>query len=129
MKMDKILNFTDRLKDKEKRQRKETFRQTAEVVQRTVQCSSCGMSCAMCGVHLEKSGGCGCGSTSNLNLCEFCRAEFSDYLKMSKLETGSEQFWHNKEWMKLWSAWLEYHKAINAFRNSKEFRQLLKETE
>jgi hypothetical protein len=29
--------------------------------------------------------------------------------------------------LKLWSAWVEYQEAIIAFRNSREFRQLINE--
>jgi hypothetical protein len=47
---------------------------------------------------------------------------------MSREKKGSGIFWHNDEWMKLWTAWLDYHKAIGEFRNSNEFKRLLKES-
>jgi hypothetical protein len=48
---------------------------------------------------------------------------------MSKENKNSEIYWHNKEWMRLWSAWIEYRKAITKFRDSNEFRRLIKESD
>ena len=129
--MDKVLSITDRLKDKKLKEHDEIYRHKAATVQRVVQCSSCQLSCAMCGSHLDAPDLC-CPSTSSylkLNLCDCCRAEYNDFLDMSKENKRSDLFWHNEEWMKLWSAWIDYHKAIKMFRNSHEFKQLIKEPE
>ena len=129
--MDKVFSITDRLKDKKRKELEEQYREKAETVQRVVQCSSCHMSCAMCGSHLEASDSC-CPPVSsypNLNLCEHCRAEYNDFLKMAKENKRSDILWHNKEWMALWSAWIDFRNAIIKFRNSNEFRQLIKESE
>ena len=127
--MDKVFSITDRLKDKKRKEHEETFRQKAETVQRVVQCSSCQMSCAMCGSHMDTPDSCcpPASSFSNLNLCECCRAEYDDFLEMSNKNKSPEIYWHNKEWMRLWSAWVEYRKAIGKFRDSNEFRRLIKE--
>jgi len=129
--MDKVLNITGRIEDKKRREHEEIYRQKAETVQRIVQCSSCHLSCAMCGSHLEGPD-LSCPSASsyiNLNLCECCRAEYNEYLEMSKKNKRSDIFWHNEEWMKLWSAWIDYHKAIIRFRNTNEFKKLIRESE
>ena len=129
--MDKVFNIADRLKDKKRKEHEKTYREKAATVQRVVQCSSCQLSCAMCGSHLDASDS-SCPpalSYPNLNLCEYCRAEYNDFLEMSKENKSPEIFWHNEEWMKLWSAWIDYHKAIRKFRNSNEFRQLMKESD
>jgi hypothetical protein len=68
-------------------------------------------------------------SYTDLILCESCRDEYNDFLEISKGNKNPEIFWHNKEWVRLWSAWLDYHKAIEKFRASKEFKQLIKESE
>ncbi len=129
--MDKVFSITDRLKDKKRKEREESYRQKAETVQRVVQCSSCQLSCAMCGSHLDAPD-MSCPPASsypNLNLCEYCRAEYNDFLEISGKNKSSDIFWHNKEWMELWSAWIDYHKAIKKFRNSREFERLIKECE
>jgi len=54
-------------------------------------------------------------------------SEFEDFLGMSREKKGSNIFWHNQEWVKLWSAWLDYYQAMGEFRNSTQFKQLSKE--
>ncbi len=129
--MDKILSITEHIKEKERRKHESDHQQRSEVVKRTVQCSSCRLSCAMCGMHLNAGGEC-CAAPENnqmLNLCENCWSEYSDFLDISTKGGSSKIYWHNKEWIRLWSAWVEYQKAMKAFRNSEEFQKLLKDSE
>ena len=126
--MNNVLNITGRLKEKRQKQQAEVHRHKIETVQRFVQCSSCHYRCAMCGSHVEHTDS-SCPSEisfSDLNLCESCRAEFEDFTKILSGKKGTNVFWHNKEWIKLWSAWLDYIKAIKKFRNSNEFKQVTK---
>lgn len=129
--MEKVLSITDRLKDKKREKHKELHHKKATIVQRVILCSSCQLVCAMCGSRLKVADS-SCPPTSaylNLNLCDYCRAEYDDYLEMTKKSKSPVMFWHNKEWVELWSTWVDFHKAIEKFRNSNEFKQLMKETE
>lgn len=127
--MNKVLDITGQLEGKKRKKQIEAYSDKIEAVKRTVQCSSCRSRCAMCGCHLNATDSfCPQASfTPDFNLCESCRAEFEDFLKMTGRKKGSDSFWHNKEWMKLWSAWLDYRQAITEFRNSTEFKQMHKE--
>lgn len=129
--MDKVLSINDRLEDKKRKEHEELHRQKAEALQRIVQCSSCQLSCAMCGSHFDMPDVVcpPASSYPDLNLCESCRTEYNDFLELSKGGKDPDIFWHNEEWVSLWSAWLDYHKAIEKFRTSKEFKQLIKESE
>lgn len=127
--MNKILNITGRLEDKKRKQQVELYQYKVETIQRIVQCASCHFKCAMCGHHLNTTDS-SCPpvlSPYGLNLCENCHAEFEDFLEMSKRNKASDIFWHNEEWVKLWAAWTEFHRAIEEFRNSAEFERLTKE--
>ena len=127
--MYKILNITERLKDKKRKEQAKLYRHKVETIQRIVQCASCNFKCTMCGYHLNTSDP-SCPPAlppSDLNLCENCRAEFEDFLKMSRGEKTSGIFWHNDEWVKLWAAWMDFHQAIGEFRNSAEFKHLITE--
>lgn len=127
--MKKILNISDRLEDKKLRHQLQAYRERSESVQRAVQCSSCHFKCAMCGYHLnttKTSCPTGVGSPE-FNLCENCRSEFEDFLNAVKGKEGSNIFWHNSEWINLWSAWLEYQHAIRKFRDSDEFIKLTRD--
>jgi len=126
--MNNVLNITDKLNEKRLKQQTEIHRHKMEKVQRVVQCSSCHYRCSMCGYHVENTDS-SCPSESSppdLNLCESCRAEFEDFTKILSGKKGYNAFWHNKEWIKLWSAWLDYVRAIKEFKNSNEFKQLTK---
>jgi hypothetical protein len=60
-------------------------------------------------------------------MCKDCGAEFEEFLAISGGEKKPELFWHNQEWLNIWSAWLNYRKAITAFIASPEFKVLLDE--
>lgn len=126
--MNNVLNIKDRLEEKRQKQQAEAHRHKVEAVQRFIQCASCHYRCAMCGYHLEATDS-SCPSELspyNISLCESCRAEFEDFTKILNGRKGSNVSWHNKEWMELWSAWLDYIKAIKEFRDSDGFKQLTK---
>ena len=127
--MDKVFNITERIKDKKRKERVKAYRNRIETVQKIVQCSSCYYKCAMCGHHLgDIDSSCPSPlSQPGFNLCETCREEFDDFFEMSRGKKGSDVFWHNKEWMRLWSTWLDYQRAIRAFRDTTEFEQLTEE--
>ena len=127
--MSNVLNITDRLKGKKHKEQLKAYRRKVEAIQRIVQCTSCHFRCAMCGQHLT-SDETECPAdthSSNCTLCDGCRAEFDSYLEMTHRKDGDELFWHNKEWLRLWSTWREYQQAIRRFRGSPEYKQLLEE--
>ena len=124
--MDKVLSITDRLAERRRRRQAEEHRFRAEAVQRMVHCASCQLRCAMCGRHAEESAG-ACPSISpqhGMNLCESCRSEFETFLQLTEGGKASPVFWHNREWRKLWEAWLDFQRALRDFRVSTEFEQL-----
>jgi hypothetical protein len=123
--MTKVLNIEDRLEEKKRKQEVYDQRHKLGTLQRVVQCASCHFRCAMCGYHIEAadSPNPDASSSAGFHLCESCRAEFEDFLKMKNADKGSHIPWHNNEWKKMWSAWLEYQQAIRRFRNSEEYKQ------
>ena len=129
MSMDKIVNLAERLESKRHKKQIERYRGKIETIQKIIQCGSCQIRCAMCGLYLKK----GESSTNippasiGLILCESCRSEFDDFLSVSRGQQRSEVFWHNKEWVKMWSAWINYRKAMTAFVDSPEFKLLMEE--
>jgi hypothetical protein len=80
----------------------------------------------MCGAHFDVPEMVCPPATSypDITLCENCQEEYNDFIAISKGKKGSDIYWHNVEWMNLWASWLTYHKAIEGFRNSKEFKEL-----
>ena len=59
--------------------------------------------------------------------CLNCGQEFEDFLAIAKGEKRPDIFWHNKEWLTMWSAWLDYRESIGDFVDSAEFKRILEE--
>jgi hypothetical protein len=123
--MTKVLDIADRLEEKKRKQKVDAHRHKLGTLQRIVQCSSCHFRCAMCSFHLKApdSHDPSASSSADFHLCESCRAEYEDFLKIKNADESSHIPWHNDEWKKMWSAWLDYQQAIREFRNSGEFKQ------
>jgi hypothetical protein len=124
--MTKIVDIHDQIERKKKKDHLEKYRGRLDSIQKIIQCSSCRFRCAMCGMQVP-SGEAPERPPSGLSFCSDCRAEFEEFLSMSKGKRPPEVFWHNQEWVEVWRAWLEYRKAISAFVASKEYRLLLEE--
>jgi transcription elongation factor Elf1 len=127
--MKKIVDMKQRIERKRQKERLEGYRGRVEAVQKIVQCSSCHFRCAMCGRQAEREDALdhSRSRTLGLTMCKDCGAEFEEFVAISRGEKNPELFWHNQEWLNIWSAWLNYRKAITAFIASPEFKVLLDE--
>ena len=129
MSADKIVSLAERLENKKHKKQMQRYRGKIETIQKIVQCGSCQIRCAMCGLYLKRdeSSASPPPSPGGLIFCESCRSEFDDFLSVSRGGKRSEIFWHNKEWVKMWSSWVKYRKAMSAFVESPEFKLLMEE--
>ncbi len=124
--MNKILSITNRLEDQRRKRQMEAYQDKVETIKRVIHCSCCAFKCAMCGEHLE-TGAEECPSLTpagSFTMCEPCRAEFEDYLRVNSGQGESDLFWHTEEWVGLWTAWLEFQRAIRKFQKSGAFKRL-----
>jgi hypothetical protein len=125
--MEKILSITGRIEDKKRQEQITTNRNKFDAVQRLLQCGSCRFKCAMCGRNAEEVDPSSSvrKELSEFKLCESCGAEFEDYLKISeKKGKPHDIFWHNREWLEMWSCWVAYQRSLNQFRKSFNVKQL-----
>ena len=127
--MDKVVNIEKRLASRKQERELEEQRGKIGAIQKLIQCSSCHFRCALCGQHLSESdcSGKGLSSAFGFAFCDGCGAEFEEFLAVSRGKKSPEVSWHNKEWVKMWSAWLDYRQSINGFVGSPEFKSLLDE--
>ena len=126
--MDKVVNLHERIESKKQEKQLEQNRGKIDTIRRVVQCSSCHFRCAMCGRNIEEpdqSYSSASASGPANAFCESCRGEFEDFMSISDGQ-HSEVFWHNEEWLNMWSAWLNYRQAMAHFVKSSEFQLLLK---
>ena len=124
--MDKIINIRERIESRIQERKLERYRGKMEAIKTVAQCSSCHFKCAMCGLHLKKTDPSANSTSPSVGFifCESCGEEFENFLSISEGEKRPDIFWHNKEWMNMWSAWINYKKAIKGFINSPEFKLL-----
>ncbi len=127
--MDKIVSFNKRLEKKKQKETLVTYRSKIRSLRRSVQCSSCHLRCAMCGIRAQTrdSSGRDLKATPEFFLCEDCRKEYEDFVSVHSDGKSSDFFWHNDEWLEMWSSWLRYRSALRAFIKSPEFKLLLQE--
>ncbi len=127
--MEKIVNIKERIESKNKRRKLERHRGKIAAIQKFTQCSSCDLRCAMCGHHIkvQDSSYNSPSSRFKFKFCEDCRGEFEEFLSISRGKKDPDVFWYNKEWISMWSAWLNYRQAIDRFLNSSEFKLLFEE--
>lgn len=129
MSAEKIVSLAERLENKRHKKQIERYRGKVENIQKIVQCGSCQIRCAMCGLYLKRDDASvnPLSFSTGLTLCESCRSEFDDFLSVSRAGQRSEVFWQNKEWVQMWSAWVNYRKAVTAFVDSPELKLLMEE--
>lgn len=127
--MTKLVDITDRLEEKRRGRQVHLHREKLEAIKRIAYCSSCRLRCALCGCTLDglKEGALPNLASPHLNLCESCRSDFEDFLDTVSRQKSPQLPWHNEQWKKLWSAWLEYQRAVREFRNSSEVKRLMQE--
>ena len=126
--MNKIVNIKGIIESKKQERQRELHRGKVEAIQKVMQCSSCPLKCAMCGLHLSETDSSHISApTLGYSFCESSRKEFEDFLSISSGKKRPDLFWHNKEWIHMWSAWLNYQQAISGFINSTEIKSFLEE--
>ena len=96
------------------------------LLQKVLQCARCQLKCSRCGTQVKEDDR---WKPSGLPyvLCSGCGEEYEAYVKLSRGEVASKCYWHNKEWMQVWSSWLKHQEALDQYRDSKEFLKLLNE--
>jgi Pyruvate/2-oxoacid:ferredoxin oxidoreductase delta subunit len=99
-----------------------------EVLKKVLQCARCQLKCSRCGTQIEEVED-RKHSPLPYPLCSGCGDEYKVYLELNMGESGAGRYWHNQEWMEIWRTWLQHQKALDHYRNSKEFIKLLHEFE
>jgi len=125
--MEKVLSITTRLEDRKRKEQVQEYRDRFEAIQRVLQCSACQYKCAMCNRHIDRSDSSDPlpSSPTEFILCESCRSEFEAFMQASQeREVKPDVFWHNNEWIELWTCWLNYQRSIYNFRNSFNFNNM-----
>jgi len=125
--MDKIANLTDLIEKRKHEDQIRLSRHVIDALRWLISCTACKSKCAMCAKPFTENPGFSVmAGNLKFSLCENCNTEYESY--QASAAHGDERFWHNREWAVLWSSWIEYQKAVQNFRNSKEFNLITQYT-
>ena len=97
-----------------------------EVLRRILQCARCQLKCSSCGAQIQETEN-KQPSTLPYPLCSGCGEEYEFYLRRRRGEKSAGHDWHNEEWLEVWRTWLTHQQALDRYRDSREFIQLLQE--
>ena len=122
--MDKITNLTDLIEEKKHKEQIRLSRHIIDSLRWLISCTACKSKCAMCAKPFTDNAGISVmAGNLKFSLCENCNTEYESYKASATHENANQRFWHNKEWVALWHSWIEYQKAVQNFKNSKEFKE------
>ena len=126
--MSKVIDIEDRLKLEKKKKAKVEKAKKMEVVRKVIQCTRCLARCAKCGVQFE---------TQEMykrhkapfRFCASCLEEYEDFQRVKEKGEESPYYWHNREWVAMWQAWIDYQQTLKEYGESPEFIDLVREVE
>ncbi len=122
--MSKIIEIKDLIEKEKKKELDLKRKRLIEGIQKFLLCSNCRMKCSRCGTQVDISISCPYPFEIPFRLCVHCAEEYREYQHSIIGIKSSNIPWHNQEWKEMWSAWIEYRKALVKFQNSKEVRDL-----
>lgn len=110
-------------------ERDNIFRQLKiEALRKILQCTRCVVKCSKCGAQTDSQEY--ARFAAPYSFCKSCRQEYEEYrARAGGNQADSDLYWHNSAWMKVWETWLQHQKALDQYKQSKEFLQLIDEVE
>ncbi len=125
-----IIEFGRKAEDL-KSERENTIRQRKiEALRKIFQCTRCIVKCSKCGAQVEPQGDACNKFAVPYTFCKSCQDEYQEYRNRTDGHPPDALcYWHNSSWIQVWETWLEHQKALDRYRQSKEFLQLLDEVE
>src|SRR5208337_2743320 len=105
-------------------------RRKIEALRKIFQCTQCVVRCAKCGAQIESQAEEYAKFAAPYSFCKCCRQEYEEYrVRAGGNRADSDCYWHNSTWMEVWETWLQHQQALDRYRQSKEFLQLIDEVE
>ncbi len=101
-----------------------------EALRKIFQCTRCMVKCSRCGTQIDSKSDEPARFAAPYSFCKSCGAEYEEYrARLDGNQTVSDCYWHNSKWMRVWETWIQHQKALDQYRHSKEFLQLMDEVE
>ncbi len=114
-----------------KSERETSIRQRKiEALRKIFQCTRCMVKCAKCGAQIDSQADECTRFAAPYIFCKSCRKEYEEYrIRADGNLADTDCYWQNSTWLQVWETWLQHQKALDQYRQSKEFLQLLDEVE
>ena len=129
--MANIIQFDDKLQHNKAKKAEIIRKRKILAVQKIFQCIHCAFKCEKCGTQIDPDQKREIKVASDLRVpyrfCESCSEEYIDYIERLKGKGDPECFWHNDDWIQVWSKWIDYQSVLDRYLKSREFRRLLEE--
>ncbi len=126
-----IIQLEDKLQHTKEKKAEIIRKRKILAVQKVFQCTHCAFKCEKCGTQINPDQKGKVKAPSDLRVpyrfCESCSEEYVDYIERLTGKGDPKYFWHNEDWLEVWSKWIDYQSVIDRYLKSKEFRQLLEE--
>jgi len=99
-----------------------------EALRKIFQCSRCMVKCSKCGAQVDSQEY--VRFAAPYNFCKTCRKEYEEFrARTGGNQADSDCYWRNSAWMKMWETWVQHQEALDQYRQSKEFLQLMEDVE
>jgi len=105
-------------------------RRKIEALRKIFQCTRCVVKCSKCGAQIDSQAEEFAKFAAPYSFCKSCRLEYEEYrARVGGNRADPDCYWHNSTWMTVWESWLQHQQALDQYRQSKEFLQLIDEVE
>ncbi|MEM5789532.1 MAG: hypothetical protein AAGU11_19640 [Syntrophobacteraceae bacterium] len=127
--MANIIQFGKRADDLRSERETVLRQRKIDALKKIFQCTRCLMKCSKCGSQIEHNAEEPAKFAAPYAFCNSCQSEYEEYRARSAGASDSTCYWHNSGWMRVWESWLGHQKALDEYRQTKEFLQLMDEVE
>lgn len=124
--MGDIVKFDERMETEQKKRKQERIKKL-NATRKIFECTKCALKCNRCGTQVDISRTSSYLKEVPYRFCMSCEEEFKDFLGKTKGTSRKDRYWHNREWMAMWEAWIHYQEAVKTYEDSQEFRRLLRD--
>ncbi len=122
-----IIDIEKRLKDEKKKRGELEKVKKVSLLRKFIECTQCMLRCVKCGTQMDLPEAVNRDISIPYRFCPNCQEEYEEYIKRQLGQGNPSYYWCNKQWMDIWRHWIEYQKALQRYKESEEFKRLLRE--
>lgn len=122
-----IIDIEERLKHEKKKKDEIERIKKVSLLKKFIECTQCMLKCAKCGVQMDLPEAVNRDISIPFRFCSNCQEEYEEYIKRQLGQGTPSYYWYNEKWMDIWRHWIEYQNAVLGYKETEEFKRLLRE--